>query len=272
MERAPSLTVFAQAPTGRCLAGRGWVSFSHSPGLWGFALAGVPSVDAVEALVAALSIELQPGVARHASLVDAQRLVGVEPGAFAAFERYVSTHAARLAERVSHLAVVCAPGLSGAAVAGFFGVMPAPFPVSIVADVEAGLRVLGVSAPQLATDLARALGDEQAPRDTVEQVRAVFRGDPRATPTEVAHALCATTRTLQRRLADAGTSLRAEQRAARLDLALTRIAASDESLTAIAFACGYASVQHMGRDVRAAKGCSPSAWRVARTDHRSASG
>jgi AraC-like DNA-binding protein len=270
MEPAPSATVFSQAPAGRFLSGPGWVSFCHSPALWGFALAGVPSAASVEALVAALSIELQPGVARHASLVDAQRLVGVEPAAFAAFERYVATHAARLAERVSHLAVVCAPGLSGAAVAGFFGVMPAPFPVSVVSDLESGLRVLHLTAPRLASDLARALASEQAPLDTAAQVRAVLRGDPRATPAEVAHALCTTPRTLQRRLAAAGTSLRAEQSAARLELALRRIAETDESLTAIALACGYASVQHLGRDVRAAQGCSPSAWRVARTDHRSA--
>jgi AraC-like DNA-binding protein len=267
MERAAALPDYARAPTGRFLAGAGWLAYCHSPALWGFALAGAPRADAVEQLVAAVATELGPGVAPHASLVDVRGLDAVEPEAFAHFENYVRTHRTRLAERVTRLAVVCAPGLAGAAVAGFFGVMRAPFPVSVVEDVPAGLRFLGLSEATFEASLAVAVQALDEPVSLSVRVRVLLRRSPEAEAASMAAALGCSLRTLQRSLQAAGTSLRAEQAAVRLETALAQIAATDASLTRVALDAGYASVQHMGRAVRAATGRSPSAIRLARGDH-----
>ena len=271
MERAGALPDYVRAPVGRYVAGPGWVAYCHSPELWGFALVGAPSADDVAGLVAPLATELEPGIARHGSLVDVRGLAAVEAGAFAHFETYVATRRTRLAERVSRLAVVCAPGLAGAAVAGFFGVTPPPFPVAVFADVPAGLRWLGLQPPGFEAALAGAVRSATEPGDVRAQVQAVLRRAPHATPADVAAALGRSVRTLQRALAAAGTSHRAEQAAARLGTALAGIRDSDAPLTAIALDAGYASVQHMGRAVRAATGRSPSALRMARGDHPLAS-
>lgn len=267
MTRAAALPDYARAPAGRYLAGAGWVAFCHSPALWGFALVGTPAPDAVLDLVAALATELAPGVLPHASLVDVRALAAVEPAAFAHFEAYVAANRTRLAQRVTRLAVACAPGLAGAAVAGFFGVTPAPFPVAVVPDVGAGLRFLELPPADVETALAAAVRDATEPEDLRAQVRAVLRRTPDATPAEVAVALGRSVRTLQRALAAAGTSHRAEQAGVRLETALARIRETDAPLTTIALSAGYASVQHMGRAVRAATGHSPSALRLARGDH-----
>ncbi len=268
LSRAPSLVDFARAPRGRFLGGRGWVSFCLRADLWGFAVQGRLDDDAARALVTALSVELGDDVAPHASIVDMSRLAGVDPAVFRTIAVYVERHHGALARQVRRLAVVPGRGLEGAVVAGFFGVLPSPFPVVHVDDIDAGLRALALPEPRGLGDvegsIAAALtvcGDDDV---LPERVRALLRGAPRTGPADVARALSVSVRSLQRGLTTAGTSLRALQAEVRLELALARIRGSDAPLTTVALDAGYASLQHMARAVRAQTGSSPGALRAAR--------
>jgi AraC-like DNA-binding protein len=204
----------------------------------------------------------------HDSLVDMTRLAGVDPGAFALIARYVEDHRTALARQVRRLVVARGIGLEGAVVAGFFGVLPAPFPVEAVFDLDEGVRVLARHAPAHEPGIARAItaaiADAAADDVLPERVRAVLRASPRADLANVAQRLSLSARTLQRGLAAAGTSMTALQAALRLELALASIESGDAPLTTIALDAGYASLQHMARAVRAHTGHAPRDLRARR--------
>lgn len=69
-------------------------------------------------------------------------------------------------------------------------------------------------------------------------------------------------RTLQRMLANDGTTFRIALRRYRLEIASELIQDTDRSLTNIAHACGFASAQHFSRSFRATFGEAPSALRL----------
>jgi len=80
----------------------------------------------------------------------------------------------------------------------------------------------------------------------------------------VARQLAVSPRSLQRRLAAAGTSLRALTRAARIARAgdaLLRPGPADPSLTTVAQACGFADSAHLSREFRRLVGMPPSTFR-----------
>ena len=67
---------------------------------------------------------------------------------------------------------------------------------------------------------------------------------------DAAAALSVSPRTLQRRLGDANTTFKLVACRARVSAAVDLMARSDESLTTIAHACGYADAAHLSREVR----------------------
>jgi AraC-like DNA-binding protein len=267
MQRAPTLDAYRAAPAGCFLAGEGWLSFCARPALWGFALWGRVEAAALPSLLAGLRCELDDHTAPHASLVDARRLVGVDPAAFEALSGYVQTHHKALGRQVKALAIVHPAGFEGAVVAGFFDVLPPPYPVHLAATVEAGLGWLGegddeVRAVALALNAAVAEASGEDPLRA--SLRALLRQDPRLTLDAAARALGVSGRTLQRRLAEHQSSFSDEQAAVRLALALLRITQTKDPLTHIALDAGFASLQHLGQAVRRETGRSPSALRAAR--------
>lgn len=79
-------------------------------------------------------------------------------------------------------------------------------------------------------------------------------------------------RTLERRFrADLGQSPQKIYLELRLDKALSRLGATDDSITAIALACGFCDAPHLVRAMKAEKGLTPAAYRRGFSD-RSAEG
>jgi AraC-like DNA-binding protein len=268
MEEAPSFQAYRASPAGRAWRGEGWRVFcaragvvGGAPGLWGFAVAGAVGGDAAIALVDALRLELEPDVAPHRSLIDARHLTAVEPRSFSAFSRYVETAHARLAAQVQALAIVRPPGLEGAVVAGFFQLLPPPYPVFVVDSVDAGLVALGEDVAALA-GLRAFLDDIGGDQLLTSRLRALCRQQPLLELDDAARALAVSTRTLQRRLREAGTSFSDVVADARLQEARARIEGSDAPLTTIALDAGFSSLQHLGQATRKAFGLSPSALRA----------
>jgi AraC-like DNA-binding protein len=111
---------------------------------------------------------------------------------------------------------------------------PAPLPAATGDDLVACIRAL------IAADLGRAwsLGD-------------------------LAVALGVPPRTLQRRLAAAGTSVSDLTAGARVEAAAKMLVGSTRSLGAIGFVCGFADQPHLTRVFRRRTGLTPAAWRRA---------
>ena len=247
MLRAEGREAFANAPTGRFIAGRTWLHFCANPELFGVAFFGKPDANDVAALVQ--------------SLVDASRLERVDPGAFEVLATYVRDRRADLGARVTRLALVRPAGIEGAVVAGFYPVSGAPYPVSLFEDARAALAWLGSEA-SLADELASCVDEARGEPALLGALRALLRGRlADATVDEACRVLGVSERTLQRRLQDAGTTFQTELTGARIEEAKRRLHASDAPITTIALDVGYQSLQHFSAAFHKATGMAPSAWR-----------
>jgi AraC-like DNA-binding protein len=264
MQATIDIADFAAAPAGRYLAGPSWLHFCASPSLFGVVLWGRPGRDEVVRLIESLAIELGPGVARHASLVDASRVDSVDAAAFELLSQYVRARHDELSAHVARLALVRPSGMAGAIAAGFYAVLDAPYPVELFADAAAALAWLDPSAdPAIVADLARAQAELAEVAPLVALLRA-YLGEHLvdAEPAAAARALAVSERTLQRRLRDAGTTLVRELGAVRIRAAQQRMRDSAAPLTEIALAVGFATPQHFSALFRRLVGESPSAWRA----------
>jgi AraC-like DNA-binding protein len=261
MERAPDLQAFVRAPLGRFVAGTHWLCFNARASLWGVVLFGRPDRDDAVGLTRAFDVELLPAVPRHAVLVDARALESIDAGAFEVLQSYARENLRRSSEKVERLGLVLPPGVSGAVVAGFYGVLGAPCPVECTATRGEALAWLG--EPSLEPLVAEALATVQGAPPLLGALRALLRGqlaEPDVAGISVALGL--SERTLQRRLSESGTSFQREVTQARLDEAQRRLAESHDAVTVIAVELGFASSQHFSRLFRRATGMTPSQFRL----------
>jgi AraC-like DNA-binding protein len=261
-------------PLGAYLAVRHALVFCARPLLWGFALWGKPSEADVRRLVPLLEVELEDGVAAHASLVDVRRLEAGDPRAFAVLARYLRGHWSAFRTRVTRLALVRPAGVLGATVAGFFQVAGAPYPVRVFESLPAA--AMWLRAGELARHLDAAIGDASGTSSIVLELRrwldGHLRAADRASLVTAARALSRAPRSLQRDLRDAATTFQRELDEARVRLARRLLADSDSPLTEIAYDVGCASPQHFSKLFRRVTGVPPSAWRSRRaTDLRDGS-
>jgi AraC-like DNA-binding protein len=257
VQHAADLAEFLAAPVGRCLAGPCWLYFYPRPTLAGFAIWGRPDADAIERLIRVLRVELD--APPHVSLVDARRLESVDPRAFDAIGAYVTSEAATLARVVRKLALVApSGGMIRAVAAGFFDVAPQPYPVTIFDDAERAFAWLGEEdAASVLDAIARA---EEEPADLAR-----LRGFVEAHLADVdvdraAKALGQSTRSLQRRLKEAGTSFQREVKRTQLAVAQRLLRDTDASVTRVALDVGL-SPAHFSAIFRSETGLSPREWR-----------
>ena len=98
----------------------------------------------------------------------------------------------------------------------------------------------------------------------LESVQALIALDLlQATLPRIALRLGTSSRSLQRRLHELGTSFRLELEAARIRDAKRRLGSSELSVTTIALDVGYATLQSFSRCFRRSTGLCPRAWRSA---------
>lgn len=265
LRRASSLAQFRRAPEGRFLVGESWIHFCAHPGLWGAILFGRPDRDDATRLAASLAVELEPGAARHGSYVDALRLDGVDPGAYAVLIEHTRRHYDASKRQFTRLALVCPPGVEGAIVAGFYGALEPPCPTSAFNRAGDALAWLGEADASLAGELQAIFAEVRGTPPLVDALRALLReqlGSPDRAA--ICRTLGLSERTLQRRLRQAGTSFHKQLQGARLDEAERRLRESDDPLTVVALESGFSTAQHFATLFRRATGASPSEWRARR--------
>jgi AraC-like DNA-binding protein len=264
--RPATLDELARAPVGRYVSGERWAHFCATASLWGVVLWGRPTEADAAGLGRSLVLELAPPAQAHASIVDASRLEGADAGAFAAAGRYLERHGEALGRVVRRLALVRPRGLVGAVVAGAYDVMRRPYPVAIFEDTAAALGWLAAEGeavpPGLPEAIARIHETASSTPGLITSLRAEL--DARLSGISLARtarALGVSSRTLQRRLAESGTTFAAEVAAARLRAAERLLIDSDAPLTSIALDVGFSSLQHFSAMFRRHAGASPSSWR-----------
>ena len=257
MQHAADLADFLAAPVGRCLAGPCWLYFYPRPTLAGFAIWGRPDADAIERLIGVLRVELD--TPPHVSLVDARRLEAVDARAFDAIGAYVTREAETLARVVRKLALVApSGGMIRAVAAGFFDVAPQPYPVEIFDDAERACAWLGEPDPASLLDAIARAGNEPADLARLRGWIEAHLGD--VDVDRAARALGQSTRSLQRRLKDAGTSFQREVKRAQLAVAERLLRDTDAPVTRVALDVGL-SPAHFSALFKSETGLSPREWR-----------
>lgn len=261
LRAAGDVESYVADPAGAYLVGRCSIAFCARADLWGFALWDKPTADDMRRLLRLLAIELGPPAAPHGSLVDTRRLVAGDPDVFALLTEYVRTNFAALARQVTRLAIVRPPGVAGATVAGFFVVQDPPYPVKVFDDVAKAAAWLGASAGFVG-ELEEAVAAASGVAPVIAELRAWLEGRLADAALPVAaRALRLSARTLQRKLAEAGTTFQKELDAARVRVAQRLLVAHGATLTAVAYDVGCASPQHFSALFRRVVGEAPSKWR-----------
>jgi AraC-like DNA-binding protein len=258
-------------PVGLYVCGDGYVHYCASPTLWGMILWGRPSMDTAVAIGRTLPFELLPTVAPHASIVDARRVEGADSTAFQALSWYLATHAERLSEQVICLALIRPVGFGGAMVAGITEVLRYPYPIQVFAALPGALAWIESLAPGaqpagMEATIEALYATATATPPLVTALRGLLDRKLQNSPTlaEAAQRLGTSERTLQRKLAEAGTSYKHELGEARVRAAQRLMLDGDAPLTNIALEVGCSSLQHFSALFRKATGQSPSEWRAER--------
>lgn len=269
-----STAEFQAEPRGGYVAGGSWLYFALSSGateksgpgvigepLYGYLLWGKPDADDLRALVAQMERELARPP--HDAFVDLSALENAAPDAFEVLAAWTVKNAGALAEKVRHTAIVRPSGVLGAVVSGFFEMSSRPFPVSFWPSAEAALRHLqredaGADIAALAAARAEVTGEPALLRSVREH----------ADIDAAARALSLSTRTLQRRLGELGTTFEKELRRARVDRAARLLVETERAITAIALDVGFATPQHFATAFQERFGETPTAWRQRERDRR----
>jgi AraC-like DNA-binding protein len=265
MERAPDLDAFVAAPVGRYVAGSNWLYFYPSTHVSGFVLWG--TLDAASlGPTTGITPRVHAGARRpHVSLMDGRRVEKVDPSAFELAARYVKEHRAAIGDVITQLAVVYPDGLLGTIAAGFFQIIAPPYPVRVFSNTSSACEWLGIAETNLAGELDDLFAEVSGQPALVRDVRAHLesRGLD-AGLDDVAAQLGTSPRTLQRRLAEHGTSFQTEVAAVRVRAAQRLLVDTDATVTEIAFAVGCASLHHFGGLFKKATGETPTRWREQR--------
>jgi AraC-like DNA-binding protein len=261
--REATIDEFQQDPRGRFVVGRTWLYFSPSEDLSGYLVWGRAEVEDFDSLTRAMLATHMPWSKPHASLIDVTFMESISAGAFDRAVRFAIENRRPIQSTVTKMALVRSTGLASAAASGFFSFV-APFvPVSIFDDLGRALAWLDREADAAALDdvyehCATLLGASPV----VQRLRALLDADPETTLARAAHSLAVSERTLQRRLREAGTSLRRESTGARIRMAERLLVETEASMTEIALRVGCSSAQHFSSMFRSVHGGTPSAWRA----------
>lgn len=240
-------------------AGEGWAHFCARPTLWGVLLWGRPGRDGIAGLSRSLLSELVDPAVPHGSLVDARRIEGVDAAAFETLTAYVDEHRDALAKQVQRLALIRPLGMEGAVVAGFFEVLPKPYPVATFESPDEALSWLEHDA-SIGPELDALYAELAATPAIVSALRAVLADYPPIA--DAAKRLGMSERTLQRRLRDADTSYQDEVNQARIRAARRLLLDTDTPITTIALEVGCSSPQHFSALFRRLVGQTPSDFRL----------
>jgi AraC-like DNA-binding protein len=263
---AATLEAYLARPIGACFVGPTYAVFWRDPSLNGIVFWDRPDEADIRQAIPALDAELAPDVRPHASLIDGRRISAVDLGAFNTLSQYVGRRMEPFSRTITRQAVLRPDGLVGAAIAGFYSVLSANYPVDVFTKSAAALRWLGIGRPELVADeIDQFYALATCSSTLVVSLRAYLEERlGTASLDDSARALGMSARQLQRRLLEARTSFAQEVLAAKVRAAKTLLLETDYDVKRVAFEVGCASSQHFGFLFRKATGETPGEWRARR--------
>lgn len=255
-ERSPS--EFTRDPKLGYRRGRRWAYFAFAADAFGYALWGDPDPDDVEDLTRLWRTDAERNRAPHTVLADLSTITSLSAGAFDALARYIVDEAERLSKIVTRAALAHPRGIVGAAVGGFFAVHSAPFATTTHLSRLEALQELGPFAQERAAAVAELVERLSVSTNEVEALDAYLRVNPTVTSLpEVARAIGVSPRTLQRRMAEAGTTFFDRLQSARIGQACEMLHDRGRTVTEVALSLGFKTTQHFSATFRARRGLSP---------------
>lgn len=263
LRRASDLADFLDRPMASYLVGSTYAYFYIDPGFTGLSVWGIPSLEETTTLNKAMDVVVGKHGAAHLSLVDSRRLARVDPITFATMAKYVGDRREVFGRLIRRQAMICSEGLAGAVVAGFFTVLRPAYPYSVFYRLEEALSWLdNPHGGDLVTELLASLERTALDDPLIHALRQLLVApDRRYDVSTAARGLGVSTRTLQRKLQQYGTSFQRELQAAQMQRAQEMMLHSSQSLSEIALEVGFSSLQHFSTVFHKVTGKTPRHWR-----------
>lgn len=259
----PDLEAFFGPPARRYVVRRTFSYWQLERRVFGIVIWGRPDESDAEEIAAAHEVGANPMFRGHTSLVDVRGLEAVDLLSFQKLLALLKERRDAWSPNVSKQAVLHGGGLAHAAVAGLFQFLAPAHPVSFFEDARAAYEAIG--AGEVADEVEALRSDLLAVPEAVRRVRATLATMPReASPSAVAKQLGMSVRSLQRHLAEHGTSLRAERQIRLVRAAEELLVGTEMTIDAIAAATGASSASHLVTMFRTHRGTTPAAFRAER--------
>jgi len=212
------------------------------------------------------------GLVRHRSLrpplcrvVDGRALAGIDDDAWDQMVSAVSSQAESLRPAFERQAIIVAPGIAGARTAALLPALGPGDACRVFVDPDEAYRFVDpIDGPLAKASVDALVASVTSIRIVEARARAWVAGNLRAADVGVcAASLGMSTRTLQRKLRELGSSYRALVADERVAAARAQLEDGDAKVEAIARAIGCSSASQLGVLLRRAGHASPSALRAA---------
>jgi AraC-like DNA-binding protein len=256
--------MFLKGPVGYYATGEHLLMWCTRPELCGLVLWGRPSGNDVQQLANVFDHGEHTTIATPCDFVlDARRIDGVGAGIFEELVRDANVRIREIRRRVRRQAFVRPSGLLGAAVAGFYAVMGVDFARTFT-ELEPALSWLGdPQAGPLGSYLEDLVAETVSGSALIDRLRAWLLSESGASVSveQAGRAVGVSTRSLQRRLSEAGTSFRSEVDHARLVRAKQLLIETEDKIAEIAHRVGCSSEANFISLFGRLEGMSPGEWR-----------
>lgn len=263
--RAVGEEEFLREPVGAYVTAGNWIAWCFDDRLSGAVLWGRPAEEDVRALLRMTPLQgSSPLVSARARLIDVRQLDGLAPPVFTVLHAFFTAHREVAPQAVTRLALVRPSGMIGAIAIGFVQLLATAFPMKPFIEPLEALAWLGVPDHAcVVEETDRLQHDLAGDVEVVRTLRATLEAPGLASATlgTVARTMGLSTRSLQRRLTEAGTSFQREIAAARVRVAQRMLAESPASVSEVAWEVGYSSVNQFAHAFRKQTGMSPRQWR-----------
>lgn len=204
----------------------------------------------------------QPPMQPGCSILDARGLTHVSPAAFQTLLDFMLSTRDMWTDRVLKQAIVCDEQTQGASVVGLLHYMKVPYPIEFFARRDQAMA--WIDAPPgfvQALDEVDAAWRGGSPLEA-KVVAAYAALGLAASSGDIAAQLGTSTRSLQRRLGEQGTTLRAIRESSQLEMACQLLSTSTLPVAEVATRVGFATPSSFVAWFDARQGTTPRRWRL----------
>ena len=248
----------------RHFAGRCFCFWQDGTRALGTMMWGKPLEADIAEMIPFFEIGAHPRFKGHASFVDGRGLEAVDVLAFKKLLGYLIARRNVWGPNVGRQAILHPGGVVGVIVAGALHVARPPYPFESFSDEEAAKAFAWCRVGDLFAEVEALRKRVSATPEIIRSVQALLRERRDVATSDLARALGLSSRTLQRRLEEAGSSLREERRRG-VSLQIEELLAGTElDLDAIAARVGLASASHLVKHFKSTHGATPGEWRARR--------